>query len=79
MIGSLYFFRRNRCSTRTSTLGGLVLAMRWRNFITARAYSCARNRYSSSRSRWACLFHTGSAAPIRMAMMLMPTSSAAIA
>jgi len=60
-------------------VGGLVLAMRWRNFITARAYWFARNRYSSSRSRWACLFHTGSAALIRMAMMLIPTSSAAIA
>ena len=60
-------------------VGGLVLAMRWRNFITARAYWWARNRYSSSRSRCACLFHTGSAALMRTAMMLMPTSSAAMA
>src|SRR5581483_6173549 len=38
VIGSLYFFRRNRCSTRTSRLGGLAFANLRLNSPMACAY-----------------------------------------
>ena len=79
VTGSLYFLRRNFCSTRMSTEGGKVLAyLRWNSMI-ARRYCSPRQMSSSSRSRWVAWLHTGSAAPIRTAMTLMLTRSAAMA
>src|SRR4051812_3884614 len=51
VIGSLYFFRRNFCSTRTSRFGGNALAYFFWNRPIARAYCSPRNTSSASFSR----------------------------
>src|SRR5262245_52250475 len=79
VIGSLNFFRRNRCSTSTSTVGGNAFAyLRWNKPI-AWVYWLPRKINSSSFSRCAVCFHTGRATVIMMVMMAIATSSAAMA
>ena len=79
VIGSLNFFRRNRCSTRMSTFGGYAFAnLRWYR-PTACAYCRPRKTSSVSFSRCAAWRQTGMTTVIMMDMMAIATTRAAIA
>ena len=79
VMGSLNFFRRNRCSYRVSMFGGYAfMYFRWNKPIAC-TYCVPRKISSSSFSRWAICFQTGIAADSITAITPIATRSTAIA
>ncbi len=79
VIGSLYFLRRKRWSTRTLTFGGKAFPFLREKSAMAWTYCWPRNTSSSSFSRCDACFQTGMATVMRTAMTPIATSRATMA